>query len=904
MEKFLYEELDTLSKHGVFSKESIPSFLKDNLRFKLRPYQEEAFARFIHYFEKDFSGKTKPLHLGFNMATGSGKTLIMAGLILYLYKKGYRNFLFFVNSSNIIEKTKSNFLDSSSSKYLFKSNITLGGKRVSITPLENFEDASPQGLNIVFTTVQKLHSDLNAITENALCIEDFKDKKIVLLSDEAHHISAKTKEQKEFVFEEKPTWENTVEKIFHQDRSNLLLEFTATLDYAHKSIAQKYRHKVLYRYDLKGFRNGGWSKDVYIIQADFEQKDRILQALILNQYKQEVATKYQIRLKPVILFKAQKTIQQNKDTKKAFHNMIENLSDKDIMRIRDKSHLPVMNKAFAFFESQGISPSELTKRLREEFQPNRCLSVNEESEKERYQMLLNTLEDEDNLIRAIFAVEKLNEGWDVLNLFDIVRCYETKELDRGSSKGLDRESEGGKIGKTTMKEAQLIGRGARYFPFLMPSNVMPSKGENNSLADNSISAESNPYKRKFDHDLGHNLRILEELHYHSINDNKYISEITKALVETGIMEEQQITKQLKLKDRFKQTDFYKKGLIYINKRVKRVYDNVQAFSDMGISSINYQHRTATGSSTSEKLFSEESGSEGESTGVREKMRDKNGGIPEGRRREIKVKELPFHIVQNAISMNNFFTFCSLEKYFPKLQSIKDFIEADKYLGGLSVVFEGKEKLSNKDILEGVLGLLDKIKNRMLGNITEYRGTEKFKQNLIRHIFTDTKEIKVPKDKRAESSAEALVSEKDWYVFKAFYGTSEERAFIRMLDREMDKLKLKYDEIYLIRNERHFKIYNFKDGRGFEPDFVLFLRQKAGKCLSYQMFIEPKGKHLKEYDQWKEDFLKEIREKFKGRTLDFTTVAKRQKYRLTGVPFYNNEDENQFKKSLYSALNEN
>jgi type III restriction enzyme len=27
-----------------------------------------------------------------------------------------------------------------------------------------------------------------------------------------------------------------------------------------------------------------------------------------------------------------------------------------------------------------------------------------------------------NRIRAIFAVQKLNEGWDVLNLFDIVRA--------------------------------------------------------------------------------------------------------------------------------------------------------------------------------------------------------------------------------------------------------------------------------------------------------------------------------------------------------------------------------------------------------------------------------------------------------------------------------------------------
>jgi type III restriction enzyme len=45
------------------------------------------------------------------MATGSGKTLVMAGLMLYLYEKGYRNFLFFVNSNvnaNIIINTFAN----------------------------------------------------------------------------------------------------------------------------------------------------------------------------------------------------------------------------------------------------------------------------------------------------------------------------------------------------------------------------------------------------------------------------------------------------------------------------------------------------------------------------------------------------------------------------------------------------------------------------------------------------------------------------------------------------------------------------------------------------------------------------------------------------------------------------
>ena len=96
------------------------------------------------------------------MATGSGKTLIMAGLILYLYEKGYRNFLFFVNSTNIIEKTRDNFLNPLSSKYLFHTEIHIGNRRVSVIPVENFEAVNENDINICFTTIQKLHSDLTS----------------------------------------------------------------------------------------------------------------------------------------------------------------------------------------------------------------------------------------------------------------------------------------------------------------------------------------------------------------------------------------------------------------------------------------------------------------------------------------------------------------------------------------------------------------------------------------------------------------------------------------------------------------------------------------------------------------------------------------------------------------------
>jgi type III restriction enzyme len=854
-DKFLYEELDAVSNMG-FLRKDIPDFLKDNLnpKFELRPYQEEAFARFFHCLDNDFPGKEWPLHFLFNMATGSGKTLIMAGLILYLYEKGYRNFLFFVNSTNIIEKTKDNFLNPLSSKFLFTENVQFGTKRVSVTPVANFEGVNETDINICFTTIQKLHSDLTTEKENALTYEDFKDKKIVLLSDEAHHMNTRTKAQRE-MFE---SWENTVERIFHQNEDNLLLEFTATLDYANSYIVGKYKNKVLYRYDLRQFRNDRYSKDVYIVQADFEERDRIVQPLILSQYKQEVAAKNRINLKPVILFKAQKTIAQSQENKANFHKLIDHLSDDDIERIHDKSDLSLVARAFHFFRENKITSKQLVERLRGEFHESRCISVNEETEKEKQQILLNSLEDHDNRIRAIFAVQKLNEGWDVLNLFDIVRCYTA------------RDSKAGKPGKTTIAEAQLIGRGARYFPFVTDE-------------------QNDRFKRKYDNNLHDEMRVLEELHYHSINDSRYIAELRTALIEEGMMDEREVAKPLELKDSFKETEFYKGGLIYLNERVKNKYEYVRSFSGIGVTKKNYEHTLASGRGITGALLSDNGNV---------------GRIAESGRKDIKVKEMPRHIVYNAISHQHFFTFQSIQKYFPHVLSMRQFIETDDYLGGLEITFQGDSddiySLSNKAQLEGLIGLLAQIESELRKNIRDYRGTEDFKFNTVSSVFSD-KVLKLIEGSERANGDEQFVADKGWYVFNANYGTSEEKAFVRMLDRQMDTLKKKYDGIYLVRNERHFKIYSFSDGQAFEPDFVLFLREKNGNMLTYQIFIEPKGKHLKEHDKWKQEFLKKVTEKFKGKTLEFKTQQKTQKYRLMGVPFYNNEDENKFKQSLYDVV---
>ncbi|MDD5463608.1 MAG: DEAD/DEAH box helicase family protein [Candidatus Moranbacteria bacterium] len=851
-QNFLYEQLDSVSNMGLLKKD-IPDFIVQNLnpKFELREYQKEAFARFFHCYAKPFENKELPLHFLFNMATGSGKTLIMAGLIMHLYKQGYRNFIFFVNSNNIIEKTKDNFLNEASSKYLFNQRVVFQNKEVNIKKVDNFEGVSNEDINICFTTIQKMHTDLLREKENSLTFEDFKDKKIVLLADEAHHGQVQTKQKSLDSVIEKPNWENTVEKIFKQNNKNLLLEFTATMDFLNRDIVEKYKNKIIYRYDLKEFRNDGFSKDVELLSTDFGRKERIVQAIILSQYRQEVAGKNGMSLKPVILFKAQKTIAESAENKELFHNIIEELSIADIDEIRIKSNIEVLKKAFLFFHSNKISDSILVKKLKDNFAVNKCLSVNEDKEKEEFQLLLNSLEDKDNQIRAIFAVQKLNEGWDVLNLFDIVRLYES------------RDGKDSKPGKTTISEAQLIGRGARYFPF-------------------ATNKEDDKFTRKYDKDLENELRVLEELHYHSHNESRYISEIKSALKKEGLIDENEIELDLNLKEEFKKTDFYKSGMVWKNELVRENYERIKSLEDLGVHKRNITHEIISGRGIEIGVFAQ----------THEETKEKR------EQKDMLLHEIDMHVIKNALSKNDFFEFENLKKYLPKLESVEQFI--NQHLLDMGVTFLGAKKdinyIDNGNQFLAIINLLNEVEKQIKENIVEYRGTEEFAPHNISKVFTN-KKIKVNKESERANGQEDFLSDKPWYVFNANYGTQEEKDFVQFMDRQIEEFQKQFKSVYLIRNERQMKIYNFKDGRAFEPDYVLFLLSNEGEELTYQLFIEPKGAHLIEHDQWKDDFLEEIREKLKGHILEFGE----SKYKVLGIPFYSSVEENEFKEKMFEAL---
>ena len=283
---FLYETYDfAVENHFQNFRENIPGYITKNLRYPLRPYQEEAVGRYLYHYSREERNQEQIL---FNMATGSGKTLLMAAIILEKYKQGERNFIFFVNNDNILTKTRSNFVDSGNEKYLFADKIVIDNQVVNVREVTDFSDAQSDAINIVFTTIQKLHLDLNTPRENRLSYEQFEDLSVVLLADEAHHLNAGLSKGEK---DDNTSWTSTIENIQKRAARSSIFEFTATIDLSNKDIAEKYKDSLIFKYDLKEFRLDKYSKDVLFHLVDGDLKVRMLNAILISQYRKKIALK-------------------------------------------------------------------------------------------------------------------------------------------------------------------------------------------------------------------------------------------------------------------------------------------------------------------------------------------------------------------------------------------------------------------------------------------------------------------------------------------------------------------------------------------------------------------------------------------------------------------------------------
>ncbi|WP_308533358.1 DEAD/DEAH box helicase family protein [uncultured Peptoniphilus sp.] len=867
MDKFLYEDLDSINKFGLLK--DLPEFIEKALADKivLREYQKDALKYFITYLENDELSKNKQIHTLFHMATGSGKTVIMAGLILYLYIRGYKNFLFFVNQTNILEKTKENFLNNLSGKYLFKDLIEYLGEKVKINEVDNFMglDKSSNDINIYFTTTQKLHMDLVTPKENSISYRDFEDKKIVFISDESHHVNSNTKKLTKDEEADKNSWEYSVMSAFARNKDHIMLEFTATADLKDKNVKAKYMDKIIYNYPLLNFRKSGYTKDFQNFATNSNLWERALMAIIMSEYRKYLFSDAHVNIKPVVLFKSQK-IKESESFYDEFFKKIKNLTIGDINKLYN-SEIKELDDALDYFKVKDSSFMLLINSLKDSFSEEKAIIMNGASDNTKDQQLqINSLEDKDNPIRFIFAVDMLNEGWDVLNLFDIVRLYDTRQ---GSGKA-------GKIGSYTIKEAQLIGRGARYCPF-------------------KVEETQEKYKRKYDFDLDNPNRILETMYFHSRDDSRYIAELRAALIETGMEDKEPVKLTYELKDSFKESDIYKKGYVFSNKRVLKDRSNVRELEGSKKNTLHsYTVRDAKGHINI--LFGDDENFLASEKDIFTKS--------------IKFKDIDYNILLGAAESYSELKFSVLKEKYPHLKSMREFLTSDKFLGEntLEVSYSSK-KINGKDIFNGLICAFNNISSYILSLKPEYEGSKTFYPKKLSEVIKN-KSIYISsvdengglgksQNDNPNKNYQLSLFYMDWYVFNDNYGTSEEKLFIQYFNREIKpKLEERGLKFFLVRNERipDLAIYSFADGERFEPDFLLFVeKEKIDKNSSFQVYIEPKGEHLLEKDEWKEKFLLEIEEKHEIKN---TTITANKDYIILGLPLFNEKErKNIFDKNI-------
>ena len=924
-EKCLYEQLkDKAYDYGIVKiQESEYEKIVSNLRYPFFDWQKQAFENFLLWEKiRDAAKETEPNHLMFNMATGTGKTLLMAALILYYYYvKKINKFIFFVNQNAIVGKTQSNFLETTHTKYLFAENIEFDGIPVKIKEVEQFSDYS-NDIQIKFTTIHKLHNSIYKESENEVLLSNLMKKDIVLIGDEAHHLNSSTSKgidfgDLSFIGELKDnakdedietSWENTVRYHLLQkenkveDNKNVLLEFTATIP-DEDSVKKKYKPLTIYKFDLPDFIRAGYTKEIGLIPSDGNKKQRILQALLFNWYRSQIALDYNIpNFKPVILFRS-KTIDDSKNDFNDFKNLIKGLTVEDFSFLNNinidvsqsqsyQNKLIHISKIKEYIQKKNFSFIDIITFLQREFEDRNCIITNSKTnttQKEKTDpetdRLLNSLEDPKNHIRAIFTVQRLTEGWDVLNLFDIVRLYE------GRNEGHDKSGKR-KAGYTTTSEVQLIGRGIRYYPF-----------DYNNLQKN---------KRKFDNNTEHELRCLEEFNFHSDADERYIDELKRELRDKGFVNDNRVEKKFPFKKDFEQ---YVKGMmLFANEQIENPDRKLISLDDIIKSSEPFVYEIKdSGLYTKLIQLHFEKNVEDEVLSVAD--------VPE--KHTLRKKFADFldekHIVYKALHIlnirsNSYYRFDALKEK-QDIQTIDDLLQKIKekeihIICDTRVEFNENAKisLSNKEKLDCLLAFFDWLASQLEAYDIPFKGSEftlkpflecfpEERRNQSRMINMDN-----PDEKNENNNLEEKLKKLEWYANEGFWGTSEERKLISYIENNLGNLNQKYTEVKLLRNEEIFKIYDFEHGQGFEPDFILLLKSKNKKTY-LQVFIESKGEQLleKESEIWKNNFLNQIAEKY---GVEKIVISEFEQYRLVALPFFNMKHvvtKNQFENSFNELL---
>ena len=368
---------DKLALKKPAADEEYEAYLKEQLKVA------QEVCPFCKNFERDFPS------FAFSIATGIGKTRLMAACIAYLYlKKGVRHFFILAPNLTLYEKLIRDFGDASYEKYVFKGLSEFVHNIPMVITGENYNSAhglfSAQEIQINIFNIAKFNSENRGgaprMRRLAECLgQSYFDylaslDDLVILMDEAHRYHA-----------------DASKKAINELRPILGLEMTATpTDEKGKSFKN-----IVYEYNLAQALDDGKYVKIPTVARRKNFSKGTMSDEELDVLKIEDAINIHERTKVHLELYARNTNQQ-------------------------------LVKPFILVVCRNIGHAERTKILIEEElfdgrYAGKVLQIDSSTKKdEDIEKLFVSLENTDNQIEIVIHVNMLKEGWDVKNLYTIV----------------------------------------------------------------------------------------------------------------------------------------------------------------------------------------------------------------------------------------------------------------------------------------------------------------------------------------------------------------------------------------------------------------------------------------------------------------------------------------------------
>jgi type III restriction enzyme len=465
---------------GSASPKTIKNYNKTQhlLKYTLRPYQMEAMGAFQLFWKDGFDSrslKQRTLQeaendgskiqwnkVGFEMATGSGKTLLMGAIIVDLWHRGYKDFLILTPNTILFDKTIENFTPRAV-KSIFGDgwnltyNLVTGnsyrdktcnyeeGRDISfyVFNMQKFYDKGTsdnqkdgvdtmKGVPYVRRPIEdSLWRDKSG-SHTISFVEFLRGKRPIIISDEAHHYQQK--KTSEAIFELLPS---------------VVLEFTATS--IEKGGNESFGQDNLYKYPIQRYISEGYGKRIFAVgcgtsnekttdEVTESDKQKLVWGMLIHLLKQEALHAVNAPVRKAMLLTKARTIKHADNIDNYLRNWPEGITTEidDVLEQVDREKTDIVKIVRQYIPK---SKTELIRKLMSVAKSVFTIHSENKSDEEIWTDYKSL---DDNNAEIVNQVRIFTEGVDYDNFYTIVVLGDTVE-------------------NVSLAAAQLIGRGLRLY---------------------------------------------------------------------------------------------------------------------------------------------------------------------------------------------------------------------------------------------------------------------------------------------------------------------------------------------------------------------------------------------------------------------------------------------------------